>query len=57
DLLAEIAEFTDVSIYFLSPSEGYWGDLLNQKSQAKQRLLFDDEDDFADNGHPLLASL
>lgn len=57
DLLAEIAEFTEVSIYFLSPSEGYWGDLLNQKSQAKQRLLFDDEDDFTDNGHPLLASL
>lgn len=57
DLLAEIAEFTEVSIYFLSPSEGYWGDLLNQKSQAKQRLLFDDEDDSADNGHPLLASL
>ncbi|WP_292746366.1 exodeoxyribonuclease V subunit gamma, partial [Methylophaga sp. UBA3191] len=57
DLLAEIAQLTEVSIYFLSPSEGYWGDLLNQKSQAKQRLLFDDEDDFTDNGHPLLASL
>lgn len=57
DLLAQIAEFTDVSIYFLSPSEGYWGDLLNQKSQAKQRLLFDDEEEFNDNGHPLLASL
>lgn len=57
DLLAEIAAFTDISIYFLSPSEGYWGDLLNQKSQARQRLLFDDEDEFADNGHPLLASL
>lgn len=57
DLLAEIAQFTEVSIYFLSPSEGYWGDLLNQKSQAKQRLLFDEEDEFADNGHPLLASL
>jgi len=56
-LLAEIAQLTEVSIYFLSPSEGYWGDLLNQKSQAKQRLLFDDEDDFTDNGHPLLASL
>jgi exodeoxyribonuclease V gamma subunit len=57
ELLAEIAEFTEVSIYFLSPSEGYWGDLLNQKTQAKQRLLFDDEDEFSDNGHPLLASL
>lgn len=56
-LLAEIAEFTEVSIYFLSPSEGYWGDLLDQKSQAKQRLLFDDENVFTDNGHPLLASL
>jgi len=57
ELLAEIARFTEVNLYFLSPSEGYWGDLLNQKSQAKQRLLFDEEEDFTDNGHPLLASL
>lgn len=57
DLLTQIAEFTEISIYFLSPSEGYWGDLVNQKSQAKQRLLFDDENEFTTNGHPLLASL
>lgn len=56
-LLAEIAELTEVTIYFLSPSEAYWGDLLNQKSQAKQRLLFDDESAVSTHGHPLLASL
>lgn len=56
-LLAEIAQLTEVTIYFLSPSEAYWGDLLNQKSQAKQRLLFDDETDVSEQGHPLLASL
>lgn len=56
-LINEIARFIDVNIYFLSPSEGYWGDLLNQKSQAKQRLLFDEGAHPSDNGHPLLASL
>lgn len=56
DLLAEIARFTEINLYFLSPSEEYWGDLLNQKSQARQRLLFDDEALTA-SGHPLLASL
>ncbi len=57
DLLSEIARFTEIYIYFLSPSEGYWGDVLNHKSQARQRLLFGDDDLLDDNGHPLLASL
>lgn len=55
-LFADIARFTDVDIYFLSPSDSYWGDLSDGKSAARQRLLFDEEV-AGDVGHPLLASL
>ncbi|HEC58068.1 MAG TPA: exodeoxyribonuclease V subunit gamma [Methylophaga sp.] len=60
-----MARHCDITLYFLSPSEGYWGDLVDKKTQAKrvaQRDLFDesdeeDEDDYFNTGHPLLASL
>jgi len=60
-----MARHCDITLYFLSPSEGYWGDLVDKKAQAKrvaQRDLFDesdedDEDDYFNTGHPLLASL
>ncbi len=56
DLLAAIADYTDVDIYLLSPSEHYWADLLSGKQQAKQLLLLEANDE-AETGHPLLASL
>lgn len=60
-----MARHCDITLYFLSPSEGYWGDLVDKKAQAKriaQRDLFDEsdneeEDDYFNTGHPLLASL
>ena len=59
-----MARHCDITLYFLSPSAGYWGDLVDKKTQAKrvsQRDLFDeadgDEDDYFNTGHPLLASL
>ncbi|MEX0614408.1 MAG: exodeoxyribonuclease V subunit gamma, partial [Methylophaga sp.] len=56
DLLAAIAEFTEVDIYLLSPSEDYWADLRSGKQQARQLLLLEDNTEI-DMGHPLLASL
>jgi len=62
NLFELMARHCDITLYFLSPSEGYWGDLVDQKTQAKriaQRDLFeaDDEDDYFNTGHPLLASM
>jgi len=63
-----MARHCDITLYFLSPSEGYWGDLVDKKTQAKrvaQLDLFDelvdegdeDDDEYFNTGHPLLASL
>ncbi len=62
-----MAKHCDITLYFLSPSAGYWGDLVDQKTQTKrlaQRDLFDLEDSEQDpddayfnTGHPLLASM
>ena len=59
-----MARHCDITLYFLSPSAAYWGDLVDKKTQAKrvaQRDLFestdDEDDDYFNTGHPLLASL
>lgn len=59
-----MARHCEITLYFLSPSEAYWGDLIDQKTQAKrlsQRDLFeqdnDEQDEYFNTGHPLLASL
>ena len=64
NLFELMARHCDITLYFLSPSEGYWGDLVDQKTQAKrlaQRDLFDaeqeQEDEYFNTGHPLLASM
>jgi exodeoxyribonuclease V gamma subunit len=31
-----MARHCDITLYFLSPSEGYWGDLVDKKTQAKR---------------------
>lgn len=51
-----MAKFCDITIYFLSPSEEYWGDLLAPKQLGQQALDFG-EDVVNETGHPLLASL
>lgn len=56
DLLAAIADFTEVDIYLLSPSEHYWADLTSRKQQARQLLLLEENAPEVE-GHPLLASL
>ncbi|MBE0439954.1 MAG: exodeoxyribonuclease V subunit gamma [Gammaproteobacteria bacterium] len=52
-----MARHCDITLFFLSPSQEYWGDLTDLKTQAKKRLASDNEDDYFSTGHPLLASL
>lgn len=57
NLFELMARFCDVTLYFLSPSQEYWGDLRDKKQQAKQLSLLDAAEDLLTEGHPLLASL
>ncbi len=52
-----LARFIDITLYYLSPSEHYWGDLRDQKQQQKEQLQFDFEIEESEPSHPLLASL
>lgn len=52
-----LARFVDISLYYLSPSEHYWGDLRDSKQLQKEALQFDVDLSAFDTGHPLLASL
>ncbi|MAX52690.1 MAG: exodeoxyribonuclease V subunit gamma [Methylophaga sp.] len=58
---ALMAKFVDITLFYLSPSQHYWGDLIDPKQQQRQQLelmLDDPEPELnADVGHPLLASL
>lgn len=57
DLFKLMAEHCDVTLYFLSPSEEYWGDLVDQKTQNKRLIESPEQADYLVSGHPLLASL
>lgn len=57
DLFKLMAEHSDVTLYFLSPSEEYWGDLVDQKTQTKRLIESPEQADYLVSGHPLLASL
>ena len=50
ELFELMAVHCDIDLYFLSPSEHYWGDLISPKQQAKQDIEIA-------NGHPLLAGM
>lgn len=56
ELYELMAKFSDITLYFQSPSDSYWGNLLDPKKQGQQALQFED-DVLQDSGHPLLASL
>jgi exodeoxyribonuclease V gamma subunit len=56
-ILDLLSRFVDITLYYLSPSEHYWGDIIDAKQQQKHQLQLDFEDDETEPGHPLLASL
>ncbi|MDH5591919.1 MAG: exodeoxyribonuclease V subunit gamma [Gammaproteobacteria bacterium] len=57
DLLELMARYCDITLFFLSPSEEYWGDLVDPKTQAKRLVTAPEEADYLVSGHALLASL
>ena len=54
DILAEIANYTEVNLFLLSPCREYWGDIVSAREQARRTPL---EGDYLEEGNPLLASL
>ncbi|MCX4186660.1 exodeoxyribonuclease V subunit gamma [Methylophaga sp. OBS4] len=54
-----LARFVDITLFYLSPSEHYWGDLRDQKQLQREQLQlnFEEPDAEPEPGHPLLASL
>ncbi len=57
DLFKLMAKHCDITLYFLSPSEEYWGDLIDQKRQTQRLIASPEQADYLVSGHPLLASL
>ncbi len=72
EVLSALAETRDVLIFWFNPSQHYWGDIVDKKTQAKAQLkALDNKDEankalvntealgavkFLDIGNPLLAS-
>lgn len=52
-----LSRFVDITIYYLSPSEHYWGDLRDAKQQQREQMQLDLDNSEGEPGHPLLASL
>ncbi|MFW5451738.1 MAG: exodeoxyribonuclease V subunit gamma [Methylophagaceae bacterium] len=57
ELFELMAKHCDIHLFFLSPSEEYWGDLVDPKTQAKRLIDTPDDEGYLTVGHPLLASL
>ncbi|RKZ96658.1 MAG: exodeoxyribonuclease V subunit gamma [Gammaproteobacteria bacterium] len=57
ELFELMARHCDVYLFILSPSEEYWGDLVDEKTRSKQLLSSPEQADYSTSGHPLLASL
>jgi exodeoxyribonuclease V gamma subunit len=66
EVLSALAESRDVLIFWFNPSQHYWGDIVDKKTQAKAQLKAIDNAaigrselagvEFLDIGNPLLAS-
>lgn len=54
DIFAELANYTEVAIWFLNPCRQYWGDIASEARRA--RLALAGEAALPELGHPLLAS-
>jgi len=55
-LIQSMAQFTDVYLYYLTPTDKYWADLKDGKALAKLRLETPEEAVYFETGHDLLAS-
>lgn len=52
-----MARFVDITLYYLSPSEHYWGDLRDSKQRQREQLQLELDKSEYEPDHPLLASL
>jgi len=57
NLFKLMAKQCDVTLYLLSPSEEYWGDIVDPKTQTRQQIDSPEDADYFLTGHSLLASL
>jgi len=57
ELFELLAQHCEITLYFLSPSQEYWGDLVSPKSKARQQVEDPEQAAYLSSGHPLLASL
>jgi len=57
DLFALMAQHCDVTLFFLSPSVEYWGDLIDPKTKIQRSSCSPEQVDYLTSGHPLLSSL
>ena len=55
-LIAGLANRTEVLLFQHNPTDQYWADLVSDKEQARQRLQNPVLGDYLDDGNPLLAS-
>lgn len=62
EVLAALAQHREVLIFWFNPSQHYWGDVVDSKTQAKAKLQAldankdSDASDYLDVGNPLLSS-
>ncbi|MDK1289981.1 exodeoxyribonuclease V subunit gamma [Pseudoalteromonas umbrosa] len=66
EVFQALASKTEVLLFFFNPSEHYWGDLVDEKTQAKIQAKYakrpeieaslDEENDYFNVGNPLLSS-
>lgn len=62
NVLVAVSRFVDVHLFFLNPSEKYWGDILGHREQIRERRRAEEDLDPEDDlhlytGNALLASL
>ncbi len=57
ELFELMARHCDIYLFVLSPSEEYWGDLVDEKTRSKQLLSSPEQASYSTIDHPLLASL
>ena len=54
DVLSEVAKYTEVNLFLLSPCSEYWGDIVSAKAMTRRTP---EERAYLEEGNPLLASL
>ncbi len=57
EVLAALADHSDVHLYLLTPTEGYWADLPGKRRRALEQIETPEDEVTAPGHHPLLVAL